>query len=122
MSRPTCTWLICRLEVPEPAERYFLHGYHRWHIEWVEVVSIDGVVLPTDPVLLALQGVEGLIDGARSLVEDSGRVRLVAQPLAVPLDRVALQYARGTAGIGTDQLWTMLRQYGAATLPDGDLY
>ena len=47
----------------------------------------------------------------RVLVEESGRVRLVAQ-----------QYARGTAGIGTDQLWTMLGQYGAATLPDGDLY
>ena len=79
-------------------------------------------MLPTDPVLQALQIIEGLCEGPGSLVEESGRVRLVAPPLAVPLDRVAQQYARGTAGIGTDQLWTMLGQYGAATLPDGDLY
>ena len=122
MIRPTFTWLSCRLAVPEPAERYFLRGYHRWHIEWVEVVSPEGVVLPTDPVLQALQIIEGLCEGPGNLVETSGRVRLVAPPLAVPLDRVAQQYARGTAGIGTDQLWTMLGQYGAATLPDGELY
>jgi hypothetical protein len=122
MIRPTFTWLICRLAVPEPAERYFLRGYHRWHVEWVEVVSPEGIVLPTDPVLQALQIIEGLCEGPGSLVETSGRVRLVAPPLAVSLDRVAQQYARGTAGIGTDQLWIMLGQYGAATLPDGDLY
>jgi phage gpG-like protein len=34
----------------------------------------------------------------------------------VMLDRVAQQYARATAGIGTDQLWAALRQWGAATL------
>ena len=38
----------------------------------------------------------------------------VARPPAVSLDVVAERYARATAGIGTDQLWTMLRQYGAA--------
>ena len=36
---PTCTWLVCRIGVPEPAERYFLKGFQRWHIKWVEVVS-----------------------------------------------------------------------------------
>ena len=60
--------------------------------------------------------------GLGSLGETSGRIRLVAPPLAVPLDRLAQQYARGTAGIGTDQLWAMLGQYGVATLPDGELY
>lgn len=117
LSHPPCTWLICRIEVPEPAERYFLHGYHHWLVEWVEVVSIDGLLLPTDPVLLALQGIEGLLEGPRDHGEDSGRTRLVARPLAVSLDAVAERYARATAGIGTDQLWTALRQYGAARAP-----
>jgi hypothetical protein len=49
---PTHTWLVCRIGVPEPAERYFLQGFHRWHIEWIDVVSPDGIVLPTDPVFL----------------------------------------------------------------------
>ena len=79
-------------------------------------------MLPTDPLLQALQIIEGLCEGPGSVFEESGRVRLVASPLAVSLDRVAQQYARGTAGIGTDQLWTMLGQYGAVTLPDSDLY
>ena len=47
---------------------------------------------------------------------DCAPVRLVAQPGAVSLDRVAQQYARSTAGLGTDQLWAALRQWGAATL------
>ncbi len=116
MIRPTHTWLICRIGVPEPAERYFLQGFHRWHIEWIEVVGAESIVLPTDPVLLSLQTILGLSEGPRDPVENSGRVRLVARPGAVSLDRVAQQYARATAGIGTDQLWAALRQWGAATL------
>jgi hypothetical protein len=113
---PTRTWLICRLGVPEPVERYFLQGFHCWHVEWVEVVSPEGIVLASDPVLLSLQTIVGLTEGVRESVEDSGRVRLVARPGAVSLDRVAQQYARVTTGIGTDQLWAALRQWGAATL------
>ena len=51
-----------------------------------------------------------------SLIIWFGLVRLVAQPGAVSLDRVAQQYARATTGIATDQLWAALRQWGAATL------
>ena len=116
MIHPTCTWLICRIGVPEPVERYFLQGFPRWHIEWVEVVGVEGIVLPTDPVLLSLQTIVGLAEGPRNPLEDSGKMRLVAQPGAVFLDRVAQQYARATAGLGTDQLWAALRQWGAATL------
>ncbi len=112
----TRTWLICRLGVPEPAARYFLQGFHRWHVEWIEVVSVEGIVLPTDPVLLSLQTIMGLTEGPRDPLEDSGKVRLVARPGAVSLDRVAQQYARAVTGIGTDQLWAALRQWGAATL------
>jgi hypothetical protein len=113
---PTRTWLVCRIGVPEPAERYFLKGFQRWHIEWVEVVSVEGLVLPTDPVLLSLQTIVGLTEEVRDHAEYSGRVRLVAQPGAVSLDRVAQQYARATTGLGTDQLWAALRQWGATTL------
>lgn len=81
------------------------------------MVRLDGVVLPSDPVLLALQTIVGLREGPRDLVETSGNVRLVARPGVVSLGRVAQQYARGTANIGTDQLWVALRQWGAATLP-----
>jgi hypothetical protein len=102
--------------VPEPVERYFLQGFHRWHVEWVEVVSLEGIVLPTDPVLLSLQSIVGLTEGLRDHAETSSRMRLVAQPGAVSLDRVAQQYARAVTGIGTDQLWAALRQWGAATL------
>jgi hypothetical protein len=116
MIHPTRTWLVCRLGVPEPVERYFLQGFHRWHVEWVEVVSPEDIVLPSDPVLMSLQTIVGLTEGVRESVEDSGRVRLVAPPGAVSLDRVAQQYARVTTGIGTDQLWAALRQWGAATL------
>jgi len=116
MIHPTRTWLICHISVPEPAERYFLQGFHRWHIEWVEIVSVEGIVLPTDPVLLSLQTIVGLTEEVRDPVENSGNVRLVARPGAVMLDRVAQQYARVTTGIGTDQLWAALRQWGAATL------
>jgi hypothetical protein len=97
-------------------ERYFLQGFHRWHIEWVEVIAVEGIVLPTDPVLLSLQTIVGLIEEVRDRAEYSGRVRLVAQPGTVSLDRVAQQYARAVTGIGTDQLWAALRQWGAATL------
>jgi hypothetical protein len=113
---PTRTWLRCRIGVPEPAEKYFLQGFHRWHIEWVEAIAVEGIVLPTDPVLLSLQTIVGLTEEVRDHPENSGRVRLVAQPGAVSLDRVAQQYARATTGIATDQLWAALRQWGAATL------
>ena len=56
---PTRTWLVCRIGVPEPAERYFLQGFHRWHVEWVEVIPVEGIVLPSDPVLLSLQTIVG---------------------------------------------------------------
>ena len=116
MIHPTRTWLVCRIDVPEPVERYFLQGFHRWHIEWVEVVSPEGVVLPSDPVLMSLQTIAGLTEEVYDHAETSARVRLVARPGAVSLDRVAQQYARVTTGIGTDQLWAALRQWGAATL------
>ena len=51
-------------------------------------------MLPTDPVLLSLQTIVGLTEEVRDRGENSGRVRLVAQPGAVSLDRVAQQYAR----------------------------
>ena len=116
MIHPTRTWLVCRIGVPEPVERYFLQGFHRWHIEWLEVVSPEGIVLPTDPVLMSLQTITGLTEEVRDHGENSGRVRLVARPGAVSLDRVAQQYARVTTGDRTDQLWAALRQWGAATL------
>jgi hypothetical protein len=116
MVHPMRTWLMCRIGVPEPVERYFLQGFQRWHVEWVEVVSAEGVVLPTDPVLLSLQTIMGLSERVRDQAENSGHVRLVAQPGAVSLDRVAQQYARATTGVATDQLWAALRQWGAATL------
>jgi hypothetical protein len=116
MIHPTRTWLICRIAVPEPVERYFLQGFQRWHVEWLEVVSPEGVVLPSDPVLMSLQTIVGLTEKVHDRAENSGRVRLVAQPGAISLDRVAQQYARVTTGIGTDQLWAALRQWGAATL------
>jgi hypothetical protein len=112
----TRTWLIYRIGVPEPVERYFLQGFHRWHVEWIEVIGVESIVLPTDPVLLSLQTIVGLTEEVRDQAENSGRVRLVAQPGAVSLDRVAQQYARATTGIATDQLWAALRQWGAATL------
>ena len=116
MIHPTRTWLVCRIGVPEPVERYFLQGFQRWQVEWVEVVSPEGIVLPTDPVLLSLQTIVGLTEEMRDHAEHSGRVRLVAQHGAVTLDRVAQQYARATTGIATDQLWAALRQWGATTL------
>jgi hypothetical protein len=91
MVHPTRTWLVCRIDVPKPMERYFLQGFHRWHVEWVDVIGTKGIVLPTDPVLLSLQTIVGLSGEVRDHGENSGRVRLVAQPGAVSLDRVALQ-------------------------------
>jgi len=122
MIRPTRTWLMCRIGVPEPVERYFLQGFHRWHIEWVEVIGIEGVVLPTDPVLLSLQTIVGLTEDVRDHAENSGRVQLVAQPGSVSLDRVAQQYTRATTGIATDQLWAALRQWGVSTLTGREGY
>ena len=74
------------------------------------------IVLPTDPVLMSLQTIVGLTEEVRDHAESSGNVRLIARSGAVMLDRVAQQYARVTTGIGTDQLWAALRQWGAATL------
>jgi hypothetical protein len=68
MIHPRSTWLMCRIAVPEPVERYFLQGFHRWHIEWVEVVGVEGIVLPTNPVLLSLQTIVGLAEGPRNPV------------------------------------------------------
>jgi hypothetical protein len=51
------------------------------------------------------------------LLRIMGFFTTVARPLAVNLDAVAERYARATAGIGTDQLWTALKQYGAARSP-----
>jgi hypothetical protein len=82
----------------------------------VTVFGVDDIVLPTDPVLLSLQTIVGLAEEVRDQAENSGHVRLVAQPGAVSLDHVAQKYARSTAGLGTDQLWAVLRQWGAATL------
>ena len=75
-----------------------------------------GIVLASGLVLLSLQTIVGLTEEVRDHGENSGNVRLVARPGAVSLDRVAQQYARVTTGIGTDQLWVALRQWGAATL------
>jgi hypothetical protein len=113
---PTRTWLVCRIGVPEPVERYFLQGFQRWQVEWIEVIGVEGIVLPTDPVLQSLQTIVGLTEEVGDRAEHSGRVRLVAQPGAVSLDRVAQQYARATTGVATDQLWAALRHWGAATL------
>jgi hypothetical protein len=82
----------------------------------IEVVIVEDIVLPTDPVLMSLQTIAGLSEEVRDHGETSSRVRLVARPGAVMLDRVAQQYARVTTGTGTDQLWAALRQWSAATL------
>jgi hypothetical protein len=62
MIHPTRTWLVCRIGMPEPTERYFVHGSHRWQIDWAEVIAVEGIVLPTDPVLLSLQTIAGLTE------------------------------------------------------------
>jgi hypothetical protein len=80
MIYPSRTWLICRIGAPEPVERYCLQGFQRWHIEWVEVVGVEGIVLPTDPVLMSLQTIVGLTEEVRDQAENSGRVRLAARP------------------------------------------
>ena len=41
MIHPTRTWLVCRIGVPEPVERYFLQGFHRWQVEWIELVAVE---------------------------------------------------------------------------------
>jgi hypothetical protein len=85
----TRTWLICCIDVLEPIERYFLQGFHRWHVEWVEVIGVDGIVLPSDPILMSLQTIVGLTEDTCDQAENSGRVRLVAQPDAVSLTHTA---------------------------------
>ena len=96
--------MIIGISVPEPAERYFLQGFHRWHVEWIEVIGVEGIMLPTDPMLLSLQTIVGLAEEECDHTENSGRVRLAAHRGAVSLDRVAQQYARATMGVATDQL------------------
>jgi len=80
------------------------------------VVGVDDIRPLADPVQLSLQMIVDLFEEVRDQAENFGRVALVAQPGVVTLDRVAQQYARMTTGIGTDQLWAALRQWGAATL------
>ncbi len=80
------------------------------------MVAVEGIVLPSDPVVMSLQTLVGLSQEVSDHGETSSRVCFVARPGAVSLDRVAQQYARVTTGIGTDQLWAALRQWGAATL------
>jgi hypothetical protein len=82
------------------------------------VIGVDDIKPPADLVLLLLQAIVGLNEEVRDHAENSGRARLVVQPGAVPLDWVAQQYARATAGLGTDQPWAALRQWGAATLTE----
>ena len=74
-----------------------------------------GIVLPTDPVLMSLQAIVGLPRDCVTIGQ-FGRDVAGRAARAVSLDRVAQQYARVTTGIGTDQLWAALRQWGAATL------
>jgi len=74
------------------------------------VIGVDDIVLPIDPVRLSVQTIVGLTEEVRDHAENSGRIRLVAQPGAVSLNRVAQQYTRVTTGIGTDQLWAALRR------------
>ena len=89
MTQPVETWLICRIAVPEPAEHYFLRGFSRWLVEWVEVVYPDAAIVLTDPTLLALQAIEGLREDSLEASAQPGAVRLIARPGTVPLDLVA---------------------------------
>ncbi len=66
------------------------------------MIAVEGIVLPTAPVLLSLQVIVGLTEEVRDPAENSGHVRLGAQSSAVSLNRVAQQYAQATAGIVTD--------------------
>jgi len=78
MIHPTRTYLVCRIGVPEPSERYFLQGFQsfqRWQVERIEVIGVEGIVLPTDSVLLSLQTIVGLTEEVRDHTENSGRVR-----------------------------------------------
>jgi hypothetical protein len=118
MTQPSETWLICRIAVPEPAERHFLHGFQSWSVEWVEIVGPGAAMVPTDPALLALQTIEGLREGSLDANVQPGAVRLIALPGAVSLDLVAQKYARAKAGLGSDPLQQALRKWGAHTLPN----
>jgi hypothetical protein len=53
------------------------------------VIGVDDIRPPSDPVLLLLQTIVGLFEEVRDPAENSGRVRLIAQPGVVSLDRVA---------------------------------
>jgi hypothetical protein len=64
------------------------HSAHRKRVKWIEVVAVEGIVLPTDPVLLSLQTIVGQSEEVRDHAENSDRVRLIAQPGVVSLDRV----------------------------------
>ena len=74
------------------------------------MIGVDDIGLPIDPVRLSVQTIVGLTEELRNPPENSGKVRLIARLGAVLLDRVAQQYARSTAGLGTDQLWAALRR------------
>ena len=118
MTRPVETWLTCRIAVPEPAEHYFLRGFSRWSVEWVEVVYPDAAIVLTDPTLQALQTIEGLREDSLDASAQPGAVRLSAQPNTVPLDLVARQYARAKAGLGSVSLQNALQKWGAHLGPD----
>lgn len=118
LTLPVETWLICRIAVPEPAEHYFLRGFSRWSVEWVEVVYPDAAIVLTDPALLALQTIEGLREDSLEARTQPGAVRLSAQPNTVPLDLVARQYARAKAGLGSESLRHALHKWGAHLGPD----
>jgi hypothetical protein len=116
MIHPTRTGLGCRIAVLEPVERYFLQGFQRWHIEWIEVVSVEGIILAPIRCCCHCRPSWAWPKRCATMLRILGRIRLVAQPGALSLDRVAQQPARATTGIATDQLWAALRQWGAATL------
>ena len=57
------------------------------------MVGVEGIVLPSDPVLLSRQTIVGLTEEVQDNCANTGRVRLVARPGLVSLNRVAQQYA-----------------------------
>jgi len=87
-----------------------------WMVRWARPARAGN----SEAHLSDSQSVGALISGrprrARGQIEDPNCMRLIARPAVVLLDRVAQQYARATTGLGTDQLWAALRQWGAATL------
>jgi hypothetical protein len=72
-------------------ERYFLQGFQRWHVEWIEVIGVEGLVLPTDAVLLSLQTIVGLAEGPRDTLDPIfAQIRLHFISLAGPQEPLGL--------------------------------